>query len=119
MNVMVLGASNKPTRYSYMAVENLLKAGHTVFPVHKIIKEVHGLKVYHDITDVKEPIDTLTIYVNEEISKSMEQEILNLKPRRMIFNPGTENTELADKARALGIEVVFACTLVLLSIRAF
>ncbi len=119
MNVAVLGASNKPSRYSHMAVERLIQNGHKVFPVHKVIKEVLGLKVFSCLSEIKEPIDTLTVYVNEEISACMENEILQLKPKRIIFNPGTENCDLADKARAEGIDVDFACTLVLLSMNKF
>ena len=119
MNVAVLGASNKPSRYSYMAVERLLQNGHLVFPVHKVIKEVLSLKVYSNLSEIKEPIDTLTMYVNEDVSISMEKAILQLNPRRIIFNPGTENFDLADKARAVGIEVVFGCTLVMLSTGSF
>ena len=119
MNVAVLGASNKPSRYSYMAVECLMQNGHKVFPVHKVIKEVLGLKVSSCLSEIKEPIDTLTVYVNEEISACMENEILQLKPKRIIFNPGTENLDLADKAKAIGVDVVFGCTLVMLSARSF
>ena len=119
MNVAVLGASNKPSRYSYMAVERLLQKGHTVFPVHKVVKEVLGLKVYSELSGIKEPIDTLTMYVNEIVSTNMTKDILQLNPRRIIFNPDTENFDLADKARAIGIDVVFGCTLVMLSSRSF
>jgi len=119
MNVAVLGASNKPSRYSYMAVERLLQKGHKVFPVHKVIKDVLCLQVFSSLSEIKEPIDTLTMYVNEDASMVMEQEILELKPKRIIFNPGTENFDLADKARAIGIDVVFGCTLVMLSTNSF
>lgn len=119
MNVAVLGASNKPARYSYLAVERLLQNGHKVFPVHKVIKEVLGLKVCSSLSEISESIDTLTVYVNEEVSMVMEKEILQLKPKRIIFNPGTENGALADKAKSLGIDVVFGCTLVMLSARSF
>jgi len=119
MNVVVLGASNKSSRYSCMAIERLVQSGHKVFPVHKILKEVFGIKVYSCLSEIDEPIDTLTIYVNQEMSKSLEKDILQLKPKRIIFNPETENSDLANKAKAAGIEVVFACTLVLLSMNKF
>ena len=119
MNVAVLGASNKPSRYSYKAVERLMEKGHKVFPVHKVIKEVLGLKVYPNLSEIKEPIDILTVYVNECVSTNVEKEILQLKPKKIIFNPDTENFDLADKARAQGIEVVFGCTLVMLSTNSF
>lgn len=119
MNVAILGASNKTHRYSYMATERLMKAGHKVFPIHKTVEEILGNKVYKNLSDIKEKIDTITVYVNKEISSELKPEILKLNPSRIIFNPGTENLELAEQARSLGIEVVYACTLVMLSFEQF
>ncbi len=119
MNVVIFGASNKHDRYSYMALTRLKKAGHNVYPVHKILKEIDGIKVYNQLSDIKDPIDTVTFYVNSSVSSQMTDELLALKPKRMIFNPGAENNELADLASGVGIEVVFACTLVMLSIGSF
>ncbi len=115
MNVAIIGASDKPHRYSYMALQRLRAAGHNVYPVHKVHKEIEGVKVYNSISDIKEQIDTVTLYVNSEVSDSLANEILALRPRRIIFNPGAENYSLRDLAEKQGIDTVFACTLVLLS----
>ena len=115
MNVMVIGASNKPERYSYMAVERLLIAGHNVFPVHPKLVDVLGLSVYKSASEVKEPIHTVTLYVNAETSSRMAEEILALNPKRILFNPGAENQALFKAAQDKGIEVKEACTLVMLS----
>lgn len=115
MNVVVLGASKNEERYSNMAVRRLKDTGHNVYPVHKAIKEIHGIAVYNELSDIKDKIDTITVYVNKIVSNNIGAEILDLKPRRIIFNPGAENYELKEKAEAQGIDVVFGCTLVMLS----
>ncbi len=119
MNVLIIGASNKPDRFSYKALKMLQAAGHTVFLVHPVLKDIEGLPVYADLTQVKEKIDTITLYVNAETSTKMENEILSVKPSRIIFNPGTENRPLFEKAKHLGIEAVENCTLVMLGANQF
>ena len=115
MNVAVIGASDKPDRYSYQAVMLLKEKGHAVYPIHKRIKTIEGMNVFPSITTVTEPIDTVSMYVAADISTLIAGEILGKKPRRIIFNPGAENPELEQKARAEGITTVNACTLVMLT----
>lgn len=115
MNVAIIGASNKQHRYSNMALNRLREAGHVVYPVHKVHSEIDGVAVYRSVDDIKDKIDTVTLYVNSAVSDSMADSILALKPRRIIFNPGAENYSLRDLAEKQGIETVFSCTLVLLS----
>jgi len=114
MNVAVLGASDKEDRYSFKVISLLNKAGHKVFPIHKAIKSILNLEVYQNLNKITNPIDTLTIYVNNKISSLMGSDILKLKPARIIFNPGTENSELMKKAQAQGINAFEACTLTML-----
>jgi predicted CoA-binding protein len=114
MNVAVVGASDKPDRYSYKAVKLLLEKGHTPLPVHPRIKTIDGLKVYPSIKDIEQPIDTVSLYVASDVSDLIIDEILLKKPNRIIFNPGAENAHLAEKANALGIQTLNACTLVML-----
>ncbi|MCE2928350.1 MAG: CoA-binding protein [Candidatus Caenarcaniphilales bacterium] len=113
--VIVLGASDKAERYSYQAVELLKSKGYTVIPIHPKLKEILGITVLPDLGSIKDTdIDTLSVYINPELSKPLFEEILAIKPRRVIFNPNTENPELAQKLKASGIEVLEACTLVLI-----
>lgn len=119
MNVAVIGASDNPEKYSYLAVQNLKAEGHTVFPVHQSIKEIQGLKVYASIKDIPAPIDTVSLYVSAPISSKLAPDILAAKPRRILFNPGAENPEFEKEARARGILVLEACTLVLLKTHQF
>lgn len=114
MNVAILGASNKPERYSHQAVVLLAKKGHKVFPIHPALAEIDGRPVFKRLADISEPLDTVTMYVSPALSGGMADEILAAKPRRVIFNPGTENPELQDRLAAAGIVVVRACTLVML-----
>ena len=114
MNVAVIGASNKPHRYSYQAVMLLKENGHEVYPVHQRIKDIDGVQVYCSIKDIKEPIDTVTMYVSADISSVISEDILAVNPRRLIFNPGAENSALECKAKEKGIDAKNACTLVML-----
>lgn len=114
-NVAVIGASDKEDRYSNKAVKLLTEKGYTVFPVHQRIKLIDGLTVYRDISDIEEKLDTISLYVNADVSSQMTDDILKAAPRRVIFNPGAENDALEKALQAAGIETLRACTLVLLN----
>ena len=113
--VAVLGASAKPQRYSYQCVSRLLEHGHKVIPVTPAQVEICGIIPMPDLDAIDEDVDILTMYVNSERSSSMEEQILNLNPNKIIFNPGSENPELQKKCEANGIKTETACTLVLLN----
>lgn len=114
MNVAVIGASDKPDRFSYQAVKLLQKEGHRVFPVHSRIKSIEGTPVFASIQDVPETIDTVSMYVAADISDTLTADILACNPRRIIFNPGAENPRLAAQAQSKGIQILEDCTLVML-----
>ncbi len=114
-NVAVLGASTKEERYSNKAVKMLLEHDHCPIPVHPSGAEVHGLETKKSLSEISVPIDTLTMYIGPKLSSGAYDNIIALKPRRIIFNPGSENEELAAKPETAGIEVVIACTLVMLT----
>ena len=110
----VLGASPKEDRYSFEAVRMLKEHGFNPIPVHPKGHSVDGIDGLKSIADIDIEIDTLTMYVNSTISDNEFENILTLKPRRVIFNPGSENSALAKKLQGAGIEIVEACTLVML-----
>jgi predicted CoA-binding protein len=112
--VAILGASPKPERYAYKAFETLQEYGHRPIPINPAFDEILGEKCYPKISDFPEPIDTITIYLGEARSNPLADEIVDAKPRRIIMNPGAENSALAAKAEDAGIEVVEGCTLVML-----
>jgi predicted CoA-binding protein len=120
--VVVLGASSDPSRYSYKAIKMLQEFNHCPIPVHPKESEILGLKVFKDLEDVKTSypkIDTLTVYLRPEISTDLKKSIIDLSPRRVIFNPGAENAELEEALKKSGVKVENACTLVLLRTRQF
>jgi uncharacterized protein len=112
--VAVLGASDKRDRYSNRAVRMLLKCGHEVIPVHPVLKEVCGLKVIRRPSDIKARVDTITLYVGPERLEKMIDEIIALKPGRIIANPGAESEAMKKAAEENNIEYMEACTLVML-----
>ncbi len=115
MNVAVIGASNKPERYSYKAVRMLRQKGHTPYPVHPALAEVDGLPAFPSLSAITAPVDTITVYISPQNQQVIADELLNSAARRIIFNPGAENPALAERLRQRGKEVIEACTLVLLT----
>ncbi len=112
--VAVLGASSKPDRYAYQALQLLHEYGHRTLAVNPAFDEILGEKCYPKISDAPGPIDTVTLYLGETRSNPLIDEIIGAKPRRIIMNPGAENSALEAKAEQAGIEVVEGCTLVML-----
>jgi predicted CoA-binding protein len=112
---LVLGASDNPSRYSFRAVHQLKQHGHEVVPVGIRKGQVAGLPIHTD-RPAEADVDTVTLYVGPQNQPAWYDYILDLQPRRIIFNPGTENAELEQLAQARGIRTEEACTLVMLSI---
>lgn len=117
--VAILGASPKPDRYAYRAMEMLRQYGHRAIPVNPAFEEILGETCYPSLAKAPQPLDTVTMYLGKQRSDSLIDEIIAAKPRRIIMNPGAENHELAQKAEEAGIEVVEDCTLVMLQTGAF
>ena len=111
---LVIGASENPERYSYKAIRMLRKHGHTVVAVGKHGGKVEDVSFSETIPDGIHP-DTVTLYVNNAIQKDYYDKVIALHPKRVIFNPGTENAEFEALVQKNNIEPVEACTLVLLS----
>ncbi|MFN7273820.1 MAG: CoA-binding protein [Bacteroidota bacterium] len=111
---VVLGASDNPSRYSFLAVERLREKGHPVVAVGKREGKINDTFILTGEPLVND-VDTVTLYLNPVLQVAAYDYILGLKPRRVIFNPGTENDELEEMLRSKGIEPVEACTLVMLA----
>jgi hypothetical protein len=112
--VVIVGASDKADRYAHKAQLLLQRHGHEVVPVHPRLTEIEGVAVMADLSAISGAVDTVTMYVGAAISAGLTEKLITLKPARVIFNPGAENTELAGKLEAAGITTEEACTLVLL-----
>lgn len=112
--VVIIGASDNPERYGHQAQLLLRQHGHEVVPVHPRLAEIEGVPVVADVSAISGPVDTVTLYVGPQISLTLKDKLIALKPRRVIFNPGTENAILEEALTAAGITCEQACTLVLL-----
>lgn len=114
---LVLGASLKPQRHSNMAINMLRDYGHPVLAIGLREGQVADVEVEKDRTAiVGEDVHTVTLYLNAYRQDEFIDFILDLNPKRIIFNPGAENRILLEKAQEKGIEALEACTLVMLSI---
>ena len=114
LRVAVLGASDKPERYSNKAVNLLRQKGYSVVPVHPSLNEIDEIPVVNNLISIKEPVHTLSIYVSPEHISAHIDDIIKLKPGRVILNPGTESDELEQALTENNIPFQEACTLVLL-----
>ena len=110
---LIIGATPNPQRYAFIAARMLKDHGHDIelFGIKK--GEVDGQRILND-WPANEEVDTITLYINPTVQEQYYKQILELQPKRIIFNPGTENKELNQLAREKGIETVEACTLVML-----
>ena len=111
---VVLGASDNPLRYSYLAVKKLQSYQHPVVAIGKKKGKVGEVEIETDHVPVV-GVDTVTLYLNPTNQREYYDYILDLSPNRIIFNPGTENEDLIKQAKQNGIEPVIGCTLVMLS----
>ena len=110
---LVIGASANPSRYSYLAINKLINNGYPVVAIGKRKATVGGIVIETEKIDFKN-VDTVTLYINPGLQKEYYDYIISLHPKRIIFNPGTENDELETLARKNNIVAKEACTLVLL-----
>lgn len=112
--IVVLGASDKPQRFSNRAIRMLMEYGYHVVPIHPKLENIEGLVVKHDLQHVQQAVDTLTLYVGPERSQRMIDDIVKLNPGRVILNPGTESDALELALFHADIPFVKDCTLVML-----
>lgn len=112
---LVIGASINPERYSYKAITMLGDYGHPVVAIGLKPQHIGDVKFETQMADFQD-IDTVTLYLNPKRQEAYYEYILDLNPRRVIFNPGTENPEFYTILHAHAIQYVEACTLVLLRI---
>ncbi|MFV5702428.1 CoA-binding protein [Flavobacterium sp. XS2P12] len=111
---LVLGASTKPARYSFLAIEKLVGKGHSVLAIGQNAGEVAGIKIQTKAIPLKN-IDTVTLYLNPLRQRDYYNYIVEAQPKRVIFNPGTENPEFYQLLKLNDIKVEIGCTLVMLA----
>lgn len=115
---LVIGASENPERYSFKAIQSLIKHGHPVKALSLKPGNVSGV-AFDTQKVLYQDIDTVSLYVGASNQVDYFEYIEQLKPKRVVFNPGTENPEFEDRLQKLGIEVERSCTLVLLATNQF
>ena len=113
---LVLGASETEWRYSHKAVHALLNHQIPVVAVGKRQGKIKSVSIERDFPAFDENIHTVTMYLNVQNQEQYRSDILKLKPQRVIFNPGSENADFARELKNANLEVVNACTLVMLSV---
>lgn len=118
VKTLIIGASEHPWRYSYLAAERLLQAGHFIVLIGSRPGTLFGHPIQTGLPELSD-IHTVTLYVNPDHQAEYADYLLQLRPKRVIFNPGTEHPELAARLHEAGIEVIPACTLVMLSADAY
>lgn len=112
---LILGATTNPARYAYTAAHRLTQNGHEIVPVGIKKGEVAGVEIING-RPKPDDIDTVTLYIGPRLQPQYYDYLMELKPKRIVFNPGTENPELEELAKNNGIETIEACTLVMLSV---
>jgi len=113
-NWAVVGASTKPSRYGYRIVKELESSAFNVLPVTPKYSDIDGIQAYSRLSDIKGPIDVVNFVVNPHIGIKVLDECIELGVKKIWLQPGTVSSQLVNKAKANGIEVIEACILVVL-----
>ncbi len=120
MKTVIIGATTNPSRYAYIAAQMLTEYKHEIVPIGIKKGKVQGVEILN--LREKPPVEnvhTVTLYIGPQNQPEWYDYIISLKPKRILFNPGTENLEFQIKAQKQGIETEEACTLVLLRTGAY
>ncbi|PKQ63402.1 CoA-binding protein [Labilibaculum filiforme] len=115
---LIIGASLNPERYSYKAAAKLLENGHDIYMLGNKAGTLFDREIVKEQTSCAD-VDTVTMYVSAKNQVSYYDYIISLQPRRVIFNPGTENTAFAENLNSHGIKTEESCTLVLLATNSY
>jgi uncharacterized protein len=110
--VAIIGASTDPTKYGNRAIRAYVRQGYTVYPVNPKFRTIEGLRAYASVSDIPGPIDRVSLYLPPEIGVTVLPGIAEKKPAEFFVNPGAESSELMEKAQTLGLEPIFACSIV-------
>jgi predicted CoA-binding protein len=115
---LVLGATAKSEKAAFKAIEMLVAKGHSVLALGQNTGEVAGIKINTKAIPVKN-IDTISLYINPARQRDYYNYIVDAKPKRVLFNPGTENPEFYQLLELNNIKYEAACTLVLLTLNKY
>lgn len=110
--IAIIGASSNRDKYGNMAVRAYKDKGYTVYPVNPKEDEIEGLICYRSILDIPEPVEIASVYLPPHLTLTVLEEIKQKGVETVFLNPGTENDEVIEKANALGLNIVQACSIV-------
>ena len=111
--VAILGASQNREKYGNKSVRAHLDQGYEVYPINPNADEVEGLKAYRTLAELLvEQLDRISVYLPPKVGLTILEDIKRLNPKEVWFNPGSESDEILDKAQALGLNVIMACSIV-------
>lgn len=111
-SVAVIGASNNRGKYGNRAVRAYRSEGWDVYPIHPYADAIEGLRAYKSIVDVPVAIDRATVYLHPEVTLSILDEIARKGVRELFLNPGSESSEVLERAQELGLLPILACSIV-------
>lgn len=109
--VAVVGASNNREKFSNKAVRAYIKQGYSVYPVNPKEKSIEGLPAFASILDIPDELDRITVYLPPKVTLSVLKDIAAKGTKELFLNPGTESDEVIEKAKALGLEPILACSI--------
>lgn len=115
-SIAVIGASDKRNKFGNKAVRAYLQKGYTVYPIHPLHETIEGIKAYRSVLDIPEDIDTATFYVPPSVGLRVVEEVAKKGIKEIYLNPGAESEELVRKAKALGLKVIQACSILSIGI---
>jgi len=116
-SIAIVGASTDRSKYGNKAVRAFKQGGWTVYPVNPSAKEVEGLASYASIADIPGPIDRISMYVPPSVGKKMLPAIAGKGPQEFFLNPGSEDEEIIQQAKSLGLEPIQVCSIVNIGLR--
>lgn len=112
--VAILGASNRPERFAYRAQQQLLEKGYQPVPINPGYGEIEGVTCYPALQHCPQDISVITVYLRPDRLGPLVDEMIAANPRKVIFNPGSENRQVMVQLQQAGVEVEAACTLIML-----
>jgi len=115
--IAIIGASQDRNKYGNIAVRAYLKQGYEVYPVTPKSDEVEGLKAYPSIGDIPVDLDAASLYVPPKVGIQLLDEIADKQVKELFVNPGAESDELLEKAKALGLNTIVACSIMAVGLR--
>ena len=110
--VAVIGASKDRKKFGNKGLRAFLHRGWTVYPVNRREETIEGLQCYASILDVPGPLDRVSMYVPPSVGKTLLQDIAAKAPAELFFNPGSEDAEIVEAARTLGLRPIPECSIV-------